>query len=208
MTVQAARALMNVVAASLGETRRDWSLAMSGEFEAAVEDGRPLSFAAGCLAAALGDLATHREGRYLLASYAVVLGVLLPLSAFFLSAFFIGFPYFNGADALVRGPGAASATRSLINEGNMSAAPAMALLVLILTGLLLVAGWAVLNRDWRRAQTLVRLSGSATITLSLFTGVIFLEPGTALMLVAALTLEIAAVSMLARWHGQLFAGLQ
>jgi hypothetical protein len=203
MIVPTARALMNIAAASLGKTRRDWALAMEGEFEASVEDGKPLAFAIGCLTAALGDLTTHREGRFLLMSYVVVLGVLLPLSAFFLSAFLIGFPFLDDTDVLLAGPSAASSTRSLLNEGNTSAAPALALLVLALTGLLLLVGWAVLNRNWRQAQIMVQLSASATITLSLFTGVIFLEPSATLKLFIALAIEVAAVWILASWHEHL-----
>lgn len=208
MITAVSRALIIVAGACLGETRRDWAAAMEEEYEAAAEDGHPLSFALGCLTGTVRDMTVHQEGRFVLASHAVVLGVLLPIAASFLSALLIGFPYLDAPEALLAGSGGISGVRSMLNEGNTSAAPALALLVLMLTGLHLLVGWAVLNRDWPRVQIIVRLSAAATVTLSLFTGVIFLEPGTALMLVTALAIEVAAVWTLARWHEQLATELR
>ncbi len=64
----------------LGAERGEWALAMQAEFEAACEDGKPLAFAIGCLAAAGGQMVQHGEGRRTLAGYALALSVLVPMA--------------------------------------------------------------------------------------------------------------------------------
>jgi hypothetical protein len=54
MTALVSRAIMAVAVCCLDESRREWSAAMRAEFETAVTEGKPLRFAVGCLAAAIG----------------------------------------------------------------------------------------------------------------------------------------------------------
>src|ERR1700712_3452057 len=79
MTAVAARAVMSLATCCLGEDRREWALAMQGEFEVAAEKGEPLAFAAGCLIAAWGEMPKHEEGRLVLANYTLALGLLIPM---------------------------------------------------------------------------------------------------------------------------------
>ena len=51
---------------------------MQGEFDAAIADGRPLTFAVGCLIAAWREMPTQAQGRFVLANYALALGLLVP----------------------------------------------------------------------------------------------------------------------------------
>jgi len=82
MTAAVSRALMALAICCLGESRREWALAMRGEFEAAIEEREPLAFAAGCLIAAWREMPKHAEGRLVLANHALALGLLVPVAVF------------------------------------------------------------------------------------------------------------------------------
>lgn len=204
MIVLLSRAVMGLAVRCLGQRHAEWAAAMQSEFAAAVEDGRPFGFALGCLGSALRLLPGHEEGRLILASHAVVLGVVVPLSAFFLSASLVGLPFLQSAQALVDGPSIASAAvETRLNRGNIAAAPALTLLILTLATLHLTAGWALLDRNWQRVAAIARLSAAATVTLALFTSVIFLDQRGAVLPLAGLVIELAAITMVARWHERL-----
>ncbi len=83
---------MALAVRSLGEHRIAWAQAMAAEFKAAEEDGRPLRFALGCLIGAWRMMPAHAEGRFVLASYALSLGVLIPVAAMLALAAAFGFP--------------------------------------------------------------------------------------------------------------------
>ena len=80
MTAKLANAVMALAEACLGDRRREWALAMRSELDVAIDEGRPLAFAVGCLTGALRDMPRHAEGRFALTSHAVALG-LLPIAA-------------------------------------------------------------------------------------------------------------------------------
>jgi len=86
MKLAFARAMMALAAHGLGEARRPWGVAMLAEFDAAADAGQPLRFAAGCLIAAIRELPRQEEGRFALASYALALGVMLPMASVQLGA--------------------------------------------------------------------------------------------------------------------------
>ena len=86
-----ATAVMSLARRCLGENRREWALAMQGEFDAAIADDRPLAFAVGCLIAAWREMPAQGQGRFVLANYALALGLLVP-TAGLQFAFVVGLP--------------------------------------------------------------------------------------------------------------------
>lgn len=167
----------------LGADRHEWGLAMKGEFDLAQEDGRGFCFAASCLAGALRQMPTHKEGRFTLASYAVAIGMIVPMAALFVSSTLLGSAF-------------------LLNDGNRATAPALALLVVLLTGGHLLMGWVILERDWTRIFLFGRINAAATTTLFMITGVIFLDETVMILPIASLIFELTAALALSQWYGQ------
>lgn len=205
MRAAVSRAVMAVVACCLDESRREWSAAMRVEFETAVTEGKPLRFAIGCLAAAWREMLTRREGRFTLTNYALALGLMIPMAAIQIGCALFGFPYlYPGQGGL---PGAlleGAAHEALVRGIYQAAVPSLALLLLLLgLGHLRIA-WAMLERDWTRVMRMGTLMLAAAATLIIFMGVFFLDSSQALLQVAVLTIELATVAMVARWHAQLF----
>ena len=149
MTASLSRALMSLAVRCLGHDRRDWGLAMQGEFEAASAEGKPLSFAWGCLAAACRELPAHEEGRFSIASHMLAFVVLLPTAALLVSSLIIAFPLsylrrldgFGLLDAL-------GGQDPLLSEANLSVVPLLALLLAAIAATHLRIAWLVLERDW------------------------------------------------------------
>ena len=202
MSERLARAVMLIAAHCLGQHRREWAWAMQSEFEASVDAGEPLAFAGGCLAAALRDMPTHAEGRFRIGSYLVVLALIVPFAAVLVGSVLAGFPgsYLEeaGAPGMLQVGGA-----PLLTEGNLSAVPSLAALVVLLAALNLRLGWLVLDRDWPRVAVSGALIAAATATLTIFNAVVFADYGAALPQVLVLTIELLAVSALARRHAEL-----
>jgi len=205
MRAAVARAVMALAVVSLGESRREWSLAMQVEFETAVADGKPLLFAMGCLAAAWREMVTREEGRFLLTNYALALGLMIPMAALQIGCAVLGLPYlFPGqtglAGALLQG----GAQEILLRGVYQAAVPSLSLLLLLLgLGHLRIA-WAMLDRDWRRVQRTGMLALAAAATLILFMGTLFLDGRQAMLQAAVLAVELATLSVVVRWHAQLF----
>ncbi len=201
-----ARAMMALAEACLGERRRDWALAMRSELDAAIADGRPLSFAAGCLAGAVRDMPRHDEGRFTLTSHAIALG-LFPIAALLIVGTASGFPFLSSGHHGVAGWLAGSgAPTPLLTPWNRGFAPALALLIWgIIAGHALMP-WLILERNWTRVATLARVNAAATVTLFLFTTILFLDMAFILLPVAGLVIELVAVWQLYRWQTHLVAG--
>lgn len=202
MRAAAARAAMALAVVWLGDRRRDWALAMRAEFEIAAGEGRAMSFASGCLGAALRDLPSHEEGRFAIASHFVALVLLIPTAALLFSSLSGDFPSsYLGASTP---PPSGGGSGAFVNDGNRSAVPPIALLMLGLAGLHLRIAWLVLERDWARVAAAGALIAAATVTLLLFTLVVFAHPASALGLAATLAVELIGVCALARWHVRAF----
>jgi hypothetical protein len=206
MTAAVARAVMAIAVSCLGDRRSEWALAMQREFEAAREDGKPLSFALGCLIAAWRELPAHEEGRFTLASHALALVLLVPMAALLASSIVTDFPngYLGPIEAL--GLPAMGGREPLLNEATRSAVPSLAVLLAGLAASHLRIAWLVLEHDWARAAAIGTLLAAATVTLVLFTGLVFASYALPAMLAAALAVELTAISALARWHARSFGG--
>lgn len=204
MKAVVARIVMTLATRCFGDRRREWALAMEAEFGAATDDGKPLAFAMGCLAAAWREMPTHAEGRFTLANHAVAIGLIVPMAALLITGVLLGFPYLSpdhvGVHGLLAGSGGPEPS---FNEGNRAAVPSLAALVVLLgVGHLLIA-WTMLERDWARVIVMGELNAAVAATLVTFTAVLFLDDTRALLQAAALAVELTAVSVLARWHGRL-----
>jgi hypothetical protein len=206
MTATLARAVMTLVEGCLGDHRRDWALAMRSELDVAINDGKPLRFAVGCLTGAVYDMPKQAEGRFTLTSHAVALG-LLPIAALLLLGTGSGFPFlpsgYTGISSWLAGGGE---TLRLMTPWNRGFAPALALLIWGLVAGHLLMPWFILERDWSRVAMLARVNSAATVTLFLFTGALFLDVSFLLLPAIGLAIELLAIWLLFRWQTHLFAG--
>jgi len=181
---------------------------MQVELKIAIEDGRPLAFAAGCLLAAWRELPARREGRFLLASHAFALGLVLPAAALSLSGALLGYPYLAVGQAGFRGFLAGSSEQlPLLNAGDWAIAPPLTLLVLVLAGSQLALAWFLLERDWLRVFAIGRFNAAALTTLILVTGVLAFGLAPMLVPIGLLVTETLALLVLAQWHDELPAGV-
>ena len=195
------RALMTLAARSLGEGRRQWAQAMQAEFEEAAADGRPLSFAVGCVAAAWRQMPAQEEGRFVLANYVLAIGLVLPVTVMMLSSIATEFGQFGATDMLPVG----SDLAPLLTEGNRSAMPSLALVLFLLGAAHVRVAWSLLECDWASVTATGSMIAALTVTLALFSGVVFVSD-TGLIHAGIVGLELAAMLVLARWHAQLRLG--
>lgn len=205
MRATVSRALMALAACCLGESRREWAAAMQAEYEIAMTEGKSLSFASGCLVAAWRGMLTREEGRFTLTSYALALGVMIPMAAVQIGSALLGFPYlYPGEDGLSGALLVGAEHELLLRRIYQAAVPALALLLLLLGVGHLCIAWAILERDWVRVTRLASLTLAAATTLIIFMTVLFLDSSRALLQAAVLAVELGTVLMVARWHAQLF----
>lgn len=206
MTANLAHAVMTLAEACLGDHRRDWALAMRSEMDVAIDDGKPLSFALGCLIGALRDMPKHMEGRFALTSHAVALG-LFPVTALLILGTAAGFPFLPWGHGGISGWLAGSGEPlPLLTPWNRNFAPILGLSIWALIAGHLVMPWLILERDWTRVATLARVNSAATVTLFLFTTVLFLDVGFMVLPMVGLAIELLASWFLYRWHARLSAG--
>lgn len=204
MTVAVSRALLALASRSLGSDRRTWAMAMEAEFEAAVEDRRPFLFALGCLFAAWREIGKHSEGRLILANYALALGVLIPMAA-------LQFQQAIGFLSLAEGPpfgipSAGDGPNLYLIWSQNSAIPVLLITWLLLGMAHLCLAWMLVEGDWPRIVKCGTLIGAATITLSLFMGVLMLDLSSLRAQVAELAIEFVAVVSISQWHMRVLTG--
>jgi len=201
MKAALARAVMTLADGCLGEHRRDWAMAMRGEFEAAVEDERALGFALGCLMAAWRDMPAHQQGRLALAGNGVALGLIVPAGALCLSAALQGFPFLGFGDVGVRGFLAGDSRQlPLLNEGDWALALPLTMLVLAMAAGQLLLAWSLVERDWSRAAAAQRFNAAAVTTLVMLNALLALDMAPMLLPVVGLVTEVLVVQALAWWH--------
>ena len=202
MTLALSRALMSLASRSLGSDRRAWGMAMEVEFQEAVDDGKPLMFALGCLIAAWREIGKRSEGRLTLANYAIALVLLIPMAALHFQQ--AGAFLFPADDAPFGMPGASAGLNSYLIWSQRSATPILLIMWLLLGVTHLCLAWMLVEGDWPRIVKCGTLIGAAMITLSLFTGVLLLDMSPLSVPVAELALEFAAIGTMFWWHGRIF----
>jgi hypothetical protein len=204
MTQVAARAIMSLAECCLGEDRREWALAMRGEFEAAADKGEPLAFAAGCLLAAWGEMPKHEEGRLVLANYALAIGLLIPM-AFLQFACAIGFPnLFTGQNESYRMLSDGGAQEPFLADAQFSAVPIFLIAWLLLGFAHLWLAWLLVERDWARTISVGTAIAATTVTLFIFAELLAFDVASLVPQAAALAIELAIILVLARWQARIF----
>jgi hypothetical protein len=198
------RAVMALAIRCVGEQHRQWALAMQAEFEEALEDGKPFAFAVGCLMAAWRGLPTHEEGRFVLTAYALALSVMIPMATLQIGCALLGFPYlFPGQGGLRGALTLGGAQELLMGSTYQAAVPSLAVLLLVLGVGHLRLAWLILERDWSRLVSTGARTLAAALTLVIVMGVLFLDGSQAMLQAAILVVELAVLSIFARWHAQL-----
>jgi hypothetical protein len=198
MIEAAARAIMILAGRCLGKARHEWARAMQTEFEAAVPEGRRLPFALGCLVVACREMPKHREGRLSIGNHALALGLLVPTAAFLLVA-----AGRLGHSAVVYGVvDPAGSQNPFLAGGQLAAAPSLLLLWLMLAAAHLRLAWVLLERDWARVFSASAMIVAGTVTLAIYTSLLFLDDARSMQRAIVTAIELTAVFAAARWHGQ------
>lgn len=207
MIVDLSRALVALASLSMPAHRRHWGEAMEAELEAAVDDGRPLAFALGCLAAAWRALPGFPQGRHCLASHAVAIGLVLPLAVWSLWTGLLGYPYLGFGRAGIAGFLAGRSEQvPLLVDGEWSMAPALTLLVFALAAGQALLAWFLLERDWDRVAAIVRFNAATLTTLLIACALLAIADAALLLPVAVLAGETLVVLALEQWHRRLGEG--
>jgi hypothetical protein len=204
MTLSLSRAIMTVAARSMGAHRRSWSDAMLAEYDVAAADGRALSFAAGCLVAAGRELLTSARGRYVLTTYAVALGVMMPMAALQLACVVFGLSYlYPGHHGLAGALFDGMASPWMLRGFYQAAGPVLALLQLALAIGHWRLAWVMLERDWPAALRWSARTLAVVTTLIVFMGALFIDSRQALLLAGIVGIECGILAIFARWHAEL-----
>ncbi|KQR85276.1 hypothetical protein [Sphingomonas sp. Leaf343] len=199
-----AKVLMVAAERCLGRQRQDWALAMRAEFGSALEDGHALTFAAGCLLAALREMPAQEEGRFVITSYALALGLILPIAALQIGCAVFGLPYMFARGAGLQAIAAPGSVQAALLGGTYQAAVPALTVVLLLLGVWQVRmAWVMLERDWPRVTASAMRILAASVTLATVMAALFLDATQAVLQIGMLVLEMAAVLVLANWHEHL-----
>jgi len=195
-----ARRIVALAVRCLPPQERYWGRAMQAELEEVEAHGPALPFALGCLVTAWRRLPLHREGRALLASHVLTIGLILPFAAFHVQCALRG-AYFliSGRDpyyaALTMGSTAQQARAALYRDMT----PAVTVLLLLLGLAHMLLAWAVVQRRWQRAAMLWLVAGA----IAAATVIVIAPIATPLGIVVqclALGIEMLAIPVLARWR--------
>jgi hypothetical protein len=204
MMLVLSRTLMALAAGSLGESRRDWALAMESEFEVAVDEGAPLAFAAGCLTAAWREMPHYAEGRLAMANHALALGLLIPMAVLlFGDVALLPWLLTGRADGSLT---AAVNVSPYVAWSRLDAVPMLLMLWLLLGMAHLGLAWAVVERDWPRVVKIAALIGAALLTLVVLTAMLLLDLGSLAPQAAAIAAELGVITVVARSHTRLLCG--
>jgi hypothetical protein len=204
MRARLARALVGLAARTLGANREAWARAMQAELDVAIDDGRPLMFAAGCVIAATRQLPGFPEGRLAIAVHALAIGLIVPLGALCLWAGLLGYPYLAFGDVGLAGFIAGRSEQiPLLVYGEWGLAPALTLAVLLQAGGQLLLAWFLVDRNWARVAALGRLNAATLMTFLLVTSLLAVIDANMVFPIIALITETLAVLALAWWHEHL-----
>jgi hypothetical protein len=201
MRARLARTIVALAARTLGTRHADWAQAMKAELDVAIHDGRPMSFAAGCLLASWRQMLRFPEGRLTLVSHLLAIGLIVPLAALWLWLGLLGYPYLAignvGVWGFIEGR---SEQIPLLLVGEWSLAPALTMVILLQSVGQLLLAWFLLERDWPRVSSVARFNAATLTTLLLVTSMIAVVGYGVLFGITALITETLAVLALAWWH--------
>lgn len=199
-----ARAIMAIATAAMHVQRRDWSCAMAAEYEIAAVDGRALPFAAGCLVAAGRQMIATASGRFVLTSYAVALGIMLPMAALQIGCAIFGLPYLYPDQRGLPGALLVGGTHaSLLRSIYLAAIPSLALIQLTAGIGHVRLAWSLVERDWSGALRWSLWTLAGVTALVIFMTVLFLDSRQAMLQAAAVTIELAMLFVIVRRHAEL-----
>jgi hypothetical protein len=207
VTAALAKAVMSLAISCLGESRREWALAMQGEFGAAIDAGKPLAFATGCLMAAWREMPKHEEGRFVLVNYSLALGLIIPMAALQFACAAGLSSLFSAKDGLYGVPALGTTQEPYLSWAYLAAQPTLLGLWLLLCILHLRLAWVLLEGDWSRVIRTGSLSAAVTATLVIFNGVMLVVDDRAILQAAVLPIELMAIVASARWHARLTRAL-
>lgn len=204
MTLSLSRVVLTVAKACMAEDRQAWAQAMNAEYDAAAAEGQALSFAVGCLFAAWQATLTSATGRLALTSYAVALGLMIPMASIEIGCAVFGLPYLypdqHGlSGALLVG----SRHEHLLRPTYLNAIPALAVVQLIAGAGHLRLAWSLLDGNWAGALRWSISTLASMITLVLFMGVFFLDSRQPLMQGGVVVIEIAILLIVTKRHAEL-----
>lgn len=204
MMISLSRCVMAVAIVCMGDRRREWGRAMQGEFEASIADGEPLSFALGCLLGAWRARLADPDGRLSLASYGLVVSLILPLAAVLAVGAIVGFPYLDFAqDNVVGILAVGGAPSTLLDDGNRAAASSLSMVVFLLAGTSVVIAWALLDRNWVRVAAIERFAAAATSSLIVVVGLLGFDESRMILPILGFVAQHVLVLMLMQWHWRL-----
>jgi len=204
MRTRLAQFIIALASRTLGARNATWAQAMRAELDAATEDGRALRFASGCLLASWRELPRFSDGRLVLVSYALAVGLIVPLAALWLWLGVLGFPYLALGDVGIWGFIAGRSEQiPLLLVGQWGLAPALTLVILLQSAGQLLLAWFLLERNWTRVSAVARFNAAPLPTLLIVTGMIAVAGTGILFGIAALITETLAVLALAWWHDHL-----
>ncbi|WP_267436015.1 hypothetical protein [Sphingomonas sp. GM_Shp_1] len=195
-----ARRIVALAVRCLPPQERFWGRAMQAELEEVAAHGPALPFALGCLMTAWRRLPLHRNGRALLASHVLTIGLILPFAAFHVQCALRG-AYFllSGRDpyyaALTMGSAAQQARAVLYRDMT----PAVTVLLLLLGLVHMFLAWTVVQRRWRRAAMLWLMAGVIAAATVIVIAPIATPMGIVVQCLA-LGIEMLAIPVLARWR--------
>lgn len=181
--------------------RLDWGRAMRAELDEAVRGGRPMTFALGCLAAAVLEMPRHHAGRFAIARHALSLGMIVPIAVFHLGCALSGARLMlSSSDAYAAGLAAGGPAGRAVAEAYLAAAPALTALLLLLGLAHLGIAWVMLDGRWRRAGGLwLVAAGLAAAIVAIITAIGPDLRGSVIQL-AALAIELVAIPALMMWQ--------
>jgi hypothetical protein len=200
MRVSLARAMLGLATLCMATKHHAWGLAMQAELEEAIEAGKPLRFALGCLAASLCRMPTHEEGRFSLTAHGLAIGLMVPLAALQIGGTVLGISHLLHIGSFA----AAGSLQAYFLAGAYRVAiPLLAILTLLLGLGHLRMAWMLLERDWRRVETMAAFTLAAAMTSIVLIGLLDFDIAQALRQCAIVLIELAGLAVLGLWHTEL-----
>ena len=141
------------------------------------------------------------EGRLALAVHALAIFLVVPMAGIGLWLGAIGFPYLSignvGIDGFLAGQ---SQQLPTLLVGERAMAPALTLMMVLLSVGQFLLAIALSDRDWHRVSGIARFNLAALTTLLLVAAILSVAGGLILVMAAALAVETMVLVMLGWWR--------